>query len=111
MTKDASQTYTIKGFEGCTIKKVVLSMHSNSSKGAGTFSLKAGTTELAAIKTAKNFNQWYNNTDYFSKPYKDVTVSLTNDTYTIKANEDVVIVIKASVNSLYCQSVTIEYEQ
>ena len=110
ITSEKSQTYTIKGFEGCTIKKVVLSMHSNSNKGAGTFSLKAGTTELAAIKTAKNFNEWYDNTD-FATSYKDVTVSLTNDTYTIKANEDVVIVIKASVNSLYCQSVTIEYEQ
>lgn len=110
MTSGKSQTYTIKGFEGCTIKKVVLSMHSNSKKGAGTFSLKAGTTELAAIKTAKNFNKWYDNTA-FATSYKDVTVSLTNDTYTIKANEDVVIVIKASVNSLYCQSVTIEYEQ
>lgn len=110
MTSEKSQTYTIKGFEGCTIKKVVLSMHSNSKKGAGTFSLKAGTTELAAIKTAKNFNEWYDNTA-FATSYKDVTVSLTNDTYTIKANEDVVIVIKASVNSLYCQSVTIEYEQ
>mgnify|MGYP004458631143 CR=1 FL=1 len=110
MTKSASQTYTIKGFEGYTIKKVVLSMRSNSKQGAGTFSLKAGTTELAAIKTAKDFNQWYDNTA-FSTSYKDVTVSLTNDTYTIKANEDVVIVIKASVNSLYCQSVTIEYEQ
>lgn len=110
MIKDASQTYTIKGFEGCTIKKVVLSMHSNSKKGAGTFSLKAGTTELAAIKTAKDFNEWYDNTD-FATSYKDVTISLTNDSYTIKTNEDVVIVIKASVNSLYCQSVTIEYEQ
>lgn len=110
ITKNNSQTYTIKGFEGCTIKKVVLSMKSNKDTGAGTFSLKAGTTELAAIKTAKDFNQWYDNTK-FSSSYKDVTVSLTNDTYTIKANENVVIVIKASVNSLYCQSVTIEYEQ
>lgn len=110
ITKNNSQTYTIKGFEGCTIKKVVLSMKSNKDTGAGTFSLKAGTTELAAIKAAKDFNQWYDNTK-FSSSYKDVTVSLTNDTYTIKANEDVVIVIKASVNSLYCQSVTIEYEQ
>lgn len=110
MTSGKSQTYTIKGFEGCTIKKVVLSMHSNSSKGTGTFSLKAGTTELAAIKNSTTFNKWYNNTSY-STSYKDVTVSLTNDSYTIKANEDVVIVINASVNSLYCQSVTIEYEQ
>lgn len=110
ITKDNSQTYTIKGFEGCTIKKVVLSMKSNSKAGAGTFSLKAGTTDLAAIKNSTTFNKWYNNTSYPTS-YKDVTVSLTNDSYTIKANEDVVIVIKASVNSLYCQSVTIEYEQ
>lgn len=110
ITKNNSQTYTIKGFEGCTIKKVVLSMKSNKDTGAGTFSLKAGTTELAAIKNSTTFNKWYNNTSY-SASYKDVTVSLTNDSYTIKANEDVVIVIKASVNSLFCQSVTIEYEQ
>lgn len=110
ITKNNNQTYTIKGFEGCTIKKVVLSMKSNKNTGAGTFSLKAGTTELAAIKTATNFDKWYDNTK-FSSTYKDVTVSLTNDTYTIKANEDVVIVIEASANSLYCQSVTIEYEQ
>ena len=110
ITKNNSQTYTIKGFEGCTIKKVVLSMKSNKDAGAGTFSLKAGTTELAAIKNSTTFNKWYNNKSY-STSYKDVTVSLTNNSYTIKANEDVVIVIKASVNSLYCQSVTIEYEQ
>ena len=110
MTSGKSQTYTIKGFEGCTIKKVVLSMKSNSKAGAGTFSLKAGTTELAAITNSTTFNKWYNNTSY-STSYKDVTVSLTNDSYTIKANEDVVIVITASANSLYCQSVTIEYEQ
>lgn len=110
ITKNNSQTYTIKGFEGCTIKKVVLSMKSNKDAGAGTFSLKAGTTDLAAIKNSTTFNKWYNNTSY-STSYKDVSVSLTNNSYTIKANEDVVIVIKASVNSLYCQSVTIEYEQ
>ena len=110
ITKNNSQTYTIKGFEGCTIKKVVLSMKSNKDAGAGTFSLKAGTTDLAAIKNSTTFNKWYNNTSY-STSYKDVTVSLTNDSYTIKANEDVVIVINASANSLYCQSVTIEYEQ
>lgn len=110
ITKNNSQTYTIKGFEGCTIKKVVLSMKSNKDTGAGTFSLKAGTTELAAIKNSTTFNKWYNNTSY-SASYKNVTVSLTNDSYTIKANEDVVIVITASANSLYCQSVTIEYEQ
>lgn len=110
ITKNNSQTYTIKGFEGCTIKKVVLSMKSNKDAGAGTFSLKAGTTELAAIKNSTTFNKWYNNKSY-STSYKNVTVSLTNDSYTIKADEDVVIVIKASVNSLYCQSVTIEYEQ
>ena len=35
---------------------------------------------------------------------------MTNDSYAIQAGEDVVIVIGATANSLYCQSFTITYE-
>ena len=109
MTKGKSQTYTLSGYNGKTIKKVVLSMKSNASKGAGTFSLKAGETSLAEIKDATTFNNWFDNTAY-SASFKDVTVTLTNDKYEIQSGENVVLVIAATVNSLYCQSVTITYE-
>ncbi len=55
------------------------------------------------------FKKWFDNTEY-TKSYKDVTVSLTNDSYQIQSGENVVLVIAATENSLYCQSVTITYE-
>ncbi len=109
ITSDKSQTYTMSGFEGKTIKKVVLSMHSNGSKGAGKFSLVAGDTTLASIEAATTFNNWYDNTSY-GTTYRDVTVKLKNDSYVIGTDENVVLVITGTTNSIYCQSVTITYE-
>lgn len=109
MTSGKSQTYTLTGYDGMTIKKVILSMHSNTSAGKGTFSLVAGETILAEIKTATTFNKWYDSNGY-SKSYKDVNVTMTNDSYTIGNGEKVVLIIAATTNSLYCQSVTIVYE-
>ena len=109
MTQNNSQTYTLKGYDGKVIKKVVLSMHSNKSKGAGTLSLTAGSNTLASISSATNFNQWYDNTS-FVQNYKDVNVTMTNDSYVVGANESVVLTITATTSSLYCQSVTIYYE-
>lgn len=109
MTKNNSQTYTLSGYNGKTIKKVVLSMKSNAKKGKGTFSLTAGSTSLASISTSTAFNSWFDSKAY-STAYKDVTVTLTNDKYEIQSGEKVVLVIAATENSLYCQSVTITYE-
>ncbi len=109
ITKDNSQTYTLSGYKGYTIKKVVLSMKSNKSSGAGTFSLKAGDKTLAEITSGTTFNKWFDNTAY-STSYKDVTVKLTNENYLIQTGENVVLVIAATTNSLYCQSITITYE-
>ncbi len=109
VTKGKTQTYTLSDYTGKTIKKVVLSMKSNASTGAGTFSLNAGDQTLAAISSATTFNKWYDNTSY-TTTYKNVTVDLTNDSYQIQSGENVVLVIAATANSLYCQSVTITYE-
>lgn len=109
MTADNSQTYTLSGYEGKVIKKVVLSMKSNSKAGAGTFSLTAGEISLAAISSATTFDKWFDNTVY-TQSYKNVTVELTNDSYQVQAGEKVVLVISATTNSLYCQSITITYE-
>ena len=57
LTKDNSMTLTLTGYAGYTITGITLSMKSNSSKGAGTFSAKAGSTTLAEIASATNFNQ------------------------------------------------------
>ena len=109
LTAGKNMTFTLSGYAGVTIKKVILSMHSNTSAGKGTFSLVAGETILAEIKTATTFNKWYDSNGY-SKSYKDVNVTMTNDSYTIGNGEKVVLIIAATTNSLYCQSVTIVYE-
>lgn len=109
MTSGKSQTYTLTGYDGMTIKKVILSMKSNRSSGAGKFSLMAGTTSLASISEGTTFNKWYDNTSYSSE-YKDINVAMTNTNYVIGKDEKVVLKIEATKNSLYCQSIKIVYE-
>ena len=108
LTKGNSMTLTLKGYEGYVITGITLSMKSNASAGAGTFSAKAGTTTLAEISTATKFNAWFDNNAYTTS-YKDIHVTMANAAYTIQTDEDVVIVIAATANSLYCSSFTITY--
>lgn len=109
LTKGNSMTFTLSGYSGKIIKKVTLSMKSNKKEGSGTFSLTAGMTELASINSSTTFNKWYDSNGY-STSYKDVNVIMANDSYTIGNGEKVVLIIAATANSLYCQSVTIVYE-
>ena len=100
-------TLTLSGFAGYKIKGITMSMKSNKEAGAGSFSMVAGTTVLASIEES-TFNIWYGS---YSQSYVDVTPDIKNDNYIIAENEDVVITIAATTNSLYCQSFTIEYEK
>lgn len=109
MTKNNSQTYTLTGYTGKTIKAVTLNMKSNSSKGAGTFSLKVGSDPIASISSATNFNKWFDNTSYGTN-YRDVNVTLTNANRVVGKDESIVLKISCTTNSLYCKSITITYE-
>lgn len=109
MTKGNSITLTLSGYAGYVIKSLTMSMHSNASSGTGIFSFKAGNTTLAEISSNTGFKQpaW---NGAWSTSYVDVTPEMQNSNYTIQNGEDVVLTITASGNSLYCQSVTIEYD-
>ena len=109
MTSGNSQTLTLDGFNGNKITAITLSMHSNTSKGTGTFSATVGSTTIAAISRATAFNKWYDNTS-FGTSYRDVKVNLINNEYVVKDGESIKLVIAATINSLYCQSFTLEYE-
>lgn len=105
LTSGNSMTLTLKGFTGCKITGLTLSMKSNSSKGAGSLSMTAGSESLCNISACAFSNSnWYGS---YSTSYVNVTPSIT--AYTVKNNEDVVIKIAATENSLYCQSFTIKY--
>jgi uncharacterized protein (TIGR02145 family)/uncharacterized repeat protein (TIGR02543 family) len=112
ITKNNSMTFTLSGYEGYIIKGITLSMKSNTSGGAGYYSMVVGSTTLSSIATSTNpaaFNNsaWHGS---WSTSYVDVTPSMTNNNYTIGAGENVVITIAATANSLYCQSITLTYE-
>ena len=108
MTGGKSMTLTLSGYKGYLIKNITLSMHANNSSGAGTFSATVGGNSIASIASAKDFNAWYDNNSYGST-YRDVHVTMTSYP-AVGAYENVVIVIAATTNSLFCQSFTIEYE-
>ena len=105
LTANNSMTFTLSGYDGCTINGIILSMKSNSSKGAGNLSVVAGTKTISSIATAKfNTSSWYG---AWSTSYVKVK---PNVTATIVGNgEKVVVKIAATENSLYCESITIDY--
>ena len=112
LTKGDKMTLTLSGYAGQKITGLTLSMKSNTNKGAGYLDVKAGTKQLAAIGSSTNglkFNDpaWNGK---WSTSYVDVKVPLLVDTYIIKNDEKVVIVIGATANSLYCESFELTYE-
>lgn len=106
MTKDNSQTYTLSGYDGCTITGISLSMKSNSSGGAGTLSVKAGSKTIASIADSNFKTENWNGA--WSTSFVDINPSVTETL--VGTGENVVVEIKASANSLFCQSITITYE-
>lgn len=111
LTGGNSMTLTLRGYQGMIVKGLTLSMKSNSSKGAGYLSVKAGSESLGSIGSSSsgvNFKDalWYGD---WSTSYVDVKPTLSNTAYTVQSGENIVIVIGATTNSLYCESFTIEY--
>lgn len=111
LTAGKKMTLTLSGYAGKKITGLKLSMRSNKSDGAGYLDVKAGSTSLATIGSSSsgikfNNSAWHGS---WSTSYVDVTVNLTNDSYAIQNDEDVVIVLGATTNSLYCQSFTLTY--
>ena len=109
LTAGNSMTLTLSGYTGYKITAITLSMKSNSSKGAGSFSAVAGSTTIASISDAKFNDASWNGA--WSTSYVNITPTMSDDDYEIQSGEDVVLTISASANSLYCNSFTIAYEE
>lgn len=105
LTSGNSMTFTLSGYDGCTIKGVTLSMKSNSSGGSGTLAITAGDKTVASIADSKfNTSNWNGS---WSTSYVDVKPTVTS---TVVGNgEKIIVKISATANSLYCQSITIDY--
>lgn len=97
LTADKKMTYTISGFDGKKITGLYLNLKTNASKGKGTVSMKHGNTEFGSF-TIPVIGSTY--------VLKEALVTAT----TIQNNEIVTIEVSASVNSVYCEYITITYE-
>ena len=105
LTANNSMTFTLSGYDGCTIEGVTLSMKSNSKGGAGNLSITVGSKAVSSISTAKfNTGSWYGS---WSTSYVDVKPAVTSSV--VGNGEKIVVKIAATENSLYCQSITIDY--
>jgi hypothetical protein len=107
MTSGNSASLTLSGYAGYKITNVVLEMRSNSSSGAGTLSMVAGSTSISSVNPSANFNSSSWNGSW-SSTYVNVTKVPT--LYSILNGENVVITISATANSLYIQKFSITYE-
>lgn len=106
LTGGNSMTLTLSGYDGVTITGLTLSMKSNSKGGAGSLTAQAGNTTFASIQDSKfNTTSW---NGAWSTSYVNIKPKVTS--CTVGADEDIVIKISASANSIYCQSFTIDYE-
>ena len=111
-TKDNSMTLKITGLtKKVSINKLVLSMHSNASTGAGSASVKidggeesfiAGTSSSSGVAFSAFGDSTAFGTDFKNVTWKDLT---------FVAKSSIEIKIYCTANSLYCQSFDIFFEE
>ena len=105
MTKGNNQTLTLSGYSGYRITNITLSMKSNASGGSGYLEYADNSSTFTSIVPTAQFksNSWYGewSTSYVDVS-KDVNLEPTSDNFIIR--------LGATVNSLYCESYTLTYE-
>lgn len=113
MSAGNSQLVRLNGYDGYIIKKISLSMHSNSSRGKGSFYAKVGSTTISEIGSTTegvDFSDALWNGG-FTTSWVNIIPAITSEPV-VGTGEQVELCIKCiTTNSLYCQSYTIEYEE
>lgn len=107
LTAGNHMTLTLSGYANYKITGITLSMRSNGSSGAGSFSASVGNTSISSIADAAFSDPIWNG--QYTTSYVDITPTITTEK-TVGRNEIVELTINATTNSLYCQSFTITYE-
>lgn len=109
LTAEHSMTYTISGYDGKTIEAITLSMRSNINNGAGVMYIKIGKKKIAEISSYTYFKDWFDSNGYHGS-YVDIHVLFKEGVdLTVGEEEIIEIRIEASLNSLFCQSASITW--
>lgn len=105
LTAGNSLMLTLSGCEGMTLHSVTLRMHSNTRSGAGAMTMAIGEAPIWMIYTAPfNNESWYGD---YSKEWVDISQSFSG--LYVPQGDDITLQISASENSLYLQSVQLNY--
>lgn len=105
MTAGNTIDMTFTGYGGATIHSVVLMMRSNTSAGAGSLLMQVGQqTAWQIADAAFNKQTWYG---AYSADF--VPIEKTFSGLTVSEGADISLHLEASANSLYLQSVQIDY--
>ena len=105
LTAGNSLLLTLSGCEGMTLHSVTLRMHSNTRSGAGAMTMAIGEAPIWMIYDASfSEDSWYGD---YSKEWVDISQSF-NGLY-VPQGDDITLQISASENSLYLQSVQLNY--
>ena len=104
MTEGNTTRLRLDGWDGCTIHKVILKMHSNSKSGGGELEMTIG-ENMAWKITDASFSE-----EAWAGEYTTAWVDIVQEmNMTVGNYEDINILITASENSLYINQYTIEY--
>ena len=107
MTAGNSTTLQLSGWDGCIIHSIVLSMHSNTSQGAGSLRMRIGKNVVWNIEDTDFADVAWNGS--FSTGWVDIGYRLDNSLGLVGKRDNIEIYIEASENSLYIGSYTIFY--
>ncbi len=97
LTSGKTMTLTVSGLKG-KVTSLNLNLHRNSSKGSGTLTASIGTTTIISETISKTS---------ITSSYKVYEYTVTNS---LESSDDIVITLKSTENSLYCNTFTIVYE-
>lgn len=99
LTKDKTQTFTLTGMDGCTIKGVTINMRKSNNGSSATVTVKVGNTTLQSGQSIT-----------LSTTAGDKTVTLANTTTVVGTSENVVITVTAAKSSAYVLKYKVTYE-
>lgn len=105
MTAGNDLTLTLSGYDGMILQSVTLQMKSNSAAGGGELTMTVGSSNVWTIANAQfNTAQW---AGAFTTDWVDISHSLNG--LAVPDGAPIVLHISASQNSLYLQSVAVNY--
>lgn len=111
MAANEETCIVLDGYEGYAIRKIVLSMHSDKTQGAGGMDVKVDDRRICQIPWGSRFSSSWWLGVFYNADFVNVTPAMCDTLYEVKEGQNISILIKASQNNLYVESYTLYYEK